>query len=468
MANHTLIPLLTVDIALPIQAFRFEYTLVGRSKLPFVREFILRLLKLGNMSATQLSKFLGLSEKEISIAVSQLVGLNEISVDGQGNIQLTAEAHKYFDGHSDNLPKITKLFEGTSTFKFDLLSFNLIGADEKTSSPLNAIRLSPKPDVLSNSVNFATAAFLRNYIDIFEEESMSFDGVDDIRKAELYKLSDVRKNKDYNVRFPVTFSLDPARNSIERQSNSRFFEIDEVLKNLNEILLSSFDSTNVLEIARSLDLLQENQLLDCFTSDGLDLTAIAVLIATQSGSSASRRYFLGSTTIESNWNQITNIIKKSLKNSKTVASCSWLAPSDRFWLMSSQSFNHTSELVTGIDGLDTHIYIPVSGSKDKYQEGQWKKTLGPIKNKAIKVAEGFLGGAVEVISIPGVVCVVCFYLQKQGESVSIPFGYMTTDESDIERIHEALQVYFHSYDSNMEKKKYGPLMKTYNPESNIE
>ncbi|MGY6476599.1 hypothetical protein [Vibrio parahaemolyticus] len=460
MKNHTLIPLMTIDIALPVQAFRFEYTLVGRSDLPFIREFILRLLKVGNMSATQLAKFLGLSEKEISIAVSQLVSLNEISVDNEGNIQLTAEAHKYFDGLSDNRPKITKLFEGTSTFKFDLLSFGLIRSDDKISPPLNAIRLSPETEKLSNSINYAKSAFLRNYIDIFEEESISFDGVNDIRKVELYKLSDVRKNKDYTARFALTFSLDTERNSIERHSESRFFDVDEIQKNLNEVLLSSYNSSNIQDIVSALVTLNEPQLLDCFTSDGIDLTALAILAVKQSASSSCRSYFLGTPTNSANWNQLTTLIKKHLKDGKSSSTCTWLAPSDRFWLMSNQSFSRTSELLNATKGLQTLLYLPVAGSRDKHQEQIWKKALGPMKDKAIKVAEGFLGGSVEVISIPGVFSLLCFYLQKPGESASIPFGFITTETSDIDRIQQEFESYLGNYDANMERREYGPLVLT--------
>lgn len=466
MKNHTLIPLMTIDIALPVQAFRFEYTLVGRSDLPFIREFILRLLKVGNMSATQLAKFLGLSEKEISIAVSQLVSLNEISVENEGNIQLTAEAHKYFDGLSDNRPKITKLFEGTSTFKFDLLSFGLIRSDDKISPPLNAIRLSPETEKLSNSINYAKSAFLRNYIDIFEEESISFDGVNDIRKVELYKLSDVRKNKDYTARFALTFSLDTERNSIERHSDSRFFDVDEIQKNLNEVLLSSYNSSNIQDIVSALDTLDETQLLDCFTSDGIDLTALAILSVKQSASSSSRSYFLGSPTNRANWNQLTTLIKKHLKDGISSATCTWLAPSDRYWLMSNQSFSRTSELLNDPKGLQTLLYLPVAGSRDKHQEQIWKKALGPMKDKAIKVAEGFLGGSVEVISIPGVFSLLCFYLQKTGESASIPFGFITTDNSDIDRIQQEFESYLQTYDANMERREYGPLVRQFSQEEN--
>lgn len=464
MVAKTLIPLLSIDIVLPIQAFRFEYTLVGKSDLPFIREFILRLLKIGDMSTTQISKFLGLNEKEINIAVSQLAGLNEISVNNKGNIQLTAEAHKYFDSLSENRPKITKLFEGTSTFKFDLLSFSLIRSNDKTSPPLNAIRLSPDPEVTSNSVNYAKSAFLKNYINIFEEESISFDAINDIRKVELYKLSDVRKNKDYNTRFSITFLMDPERNSIERYSESRFFDIDEIQRNLNDVLWNSFHSTNIHDVASALDSLEEKLLLDCFTSDGIDLTALAILIAKQTGSSSNRFYFLGSPTITSNWNQFTNIIKKHLKENKKPISCTWLAPSDRFWLMSNQSFNQTLELVCSTKGLDTKLYLPVADSKDRYQESQWKKAVGSMKDRTMTIAEGFLGGSVELISIPGIVSMLCFYLKKQGESISIPFGFITTDKEDIDKIHRKFESYLNSYDTQMEKRDYGPLVKSHSQE----
>lgn len=458
MASHALIPLLSIDIALPIQAFRFEYTLVGRSDLPFIREFILRLLKVGNMSATQLAKFLGLSEKEIGIAVSQLAGMNEISVDIEGNIQLTAEAHKYFSGPSESRPKITKLFEGTSTFKFDLLSFGLVRSDDKTSSPLNALRLTPDTELLSNSVTYARSAFLRNYIDIFEGESITFDGINDIRKVELYKLSDVRKNKDFYARFSITFSFCTDRNSIERNSESRFFEVDEVQKKLNEILLSSFHSSNTREIALALDTLEETNLLDCFTPDGMDLTALAILVVKQRQNNLGRNYFLGSPTTSVNWSQLTNLIQKHLKDKKSKdIPCYWLAPSDGFWMLNNYSYTCATEMVNSFKGLDTQFYLPISGSRDRNQSTLWKKTLGPLKAKAITVSDGFLGGSIELISIPGIVTLVCFYLQRKGESVSIPFGFMTTDEKDIIRIHQEFESFLQSYDTHMEKREYGRL-----------
>ncbi|MDE9591109.1 hypothetical protein, partial [Xenorhabdus bovienii] len=77
------------------------------------------------------------------------------------------------------------------------------------------------------------------------------------------------------------------------------------------ILLSSFHSSNNQDIASALDVLKEVNLLDCFSPEGIDLSALATLIVKQN---ASRNYFLGSPTHSSNWDQLTNIIKKYLKS----------------------------------------------------------------------------------------------------------------------------------------------------------
>jgi hypothetical protein len=134
--------------------------------------------------------------------------------------------------------------------------------------------------------------------------------------------------------------------------------------------------------------------------------------------------------------------------------------------MSNQSFSRTSELLNTPKGLQTLLYLPVAGSRDKHQEQIWKKALGPMKDKAIKVAEGFLGGSVEVISIPGVFSLLCFYLQKPGESASIPFGFITTDTSDIDRIQQEFESYLQTYDANMERREYGPLVRQFSQEEN--
>ena len=459
MVKNNMIPLIAIDVALPVQAFRFEFTLIGKSDLPFIREFILRLLKIGSMSVDQIAKFLGLSEKEVGVALSQLISLNEIFVGFDGGIQLTAEAHKYFDGLNDSRPKVTKLFEGTNTFKFDMLSFNLVKSNERLESPLHALRLSPNIEVSSHSIDHAKAAFLQNYIDIFEKDSISFDGIDDLSKIELYKLSDVRKNRDYHIRFSVVFALDIERNSVERISDSSFFEIEEIQEKLNEILLTSYRSNNVNEIVSALDQLQDNILIECFSSEGVDLTALAIQIVKQNTTQSVREYFVGSITHHNNWKRYSSLINKFLNNSKkSSSSLYWLAPSDRFWMANEISFNYAVELFGHEYSKNNIFYLPIGGRNDKYQISKWKKAFGVLKNKSIIICEGFLGGSVEMLVIPGQLAIVCFYLQNEGEPMSLPFGFLTQDIDEVNMIHNEFTAYLQGYDSNMEQRKYGKLV----------
>lgn len=455
--NNT-IPLITIDVAIPIQSFRFEYTLIGKNDLPFIREFTLRLLKISSMSADQLANFLGLTKKEINVVVSQLAEFKEIIVNSSGQIQLTEEAHKYFDISDEARPKITKLFEGINTFKFDLLSFNFIKSNEKLESPLHAMKLLPDNESVSHSIEFARKAFLSSYVDIFEEDSISFENITDLRNIELYKLSDVCKSKNYYIKFPVQINLNLERGNVDRYSESKFWNHEKIQEKLNELLLISFNTSNLKEISKIIDSLNDEILLSCLTSSGIDLTNLTIQKANAKHKSIQndRDYFIGAITNKNNWEKFKSIIDSNTNNT-TMESLYWLAPSDRFWMLNNSSFSYLTELFDSKFFKNKILYIPIGSSNDKTQIKYWNKSLAPIRNHVELIQEGFWGGSVELILIPKKVAIICFYLQQENESISIPFGYSTQNSSEIKWIYNELESYLHSYDSNMEQRKYGKL-----------
>lgn len=439
MENNNLIPISVVDVALPVQSFRFEYTLVGKTELPFIREFILRLLKIESMTTTQIAKFLGLNEKEVKVAISQLTSLNEITVNKQGKIQLTTEALKHFDEYSGNRPAITKLFEGTNSFKFELLSFRLISLDERPSSSRNAIIIPANPDDVSNSIKHAKAAFLRSYIDIFKKEGIRFTGITDLNKVELYKLSDVRKYRDEYIKLTIIFSLNTERNSIEAQSanknKNQLFQVEKVHKAINETLINAIEYSNLDEITSGLKQLNEQHLFNFFNSRKFDLTSLSDLINKLNAQNGDEyHYFFGTPTITETWNRIAKAIRNINSNENTTKTCIWLAPSDHTWLMSEHSFEQLSKQLN-LKGVDTTIFLPVNRLSNQREEREWKFTLSDeLINKAKMTLKGFYGGNVEFIAIPGEFLMVCFYLKIKGEAISIPFGFMTKNPLEIFRI----------------------------------
>ena len=174
MLNDNQLALFPLDVCVPVQEFRADYTIVQNNQLPFVREFILRLLDLSNMTKDQVGKFMGFSEKETQLALNQLINLDEIIVNKMGQFQLTSKSQGYFSSQQENRPKIQCLEELRKGFKFDLLTFSYVKSSERVGSDTNSIRLYPSGEEISTSAKLARSAFQRQFHQIHEEENFGF------------------------------------------------------------------------------------------------------------------------------------------------------------------------------------------------------------------------------------------------------------------------------------------------------
>lgn len=449
-----------IDVAIPVQAFRFEFMVVGRSDLSFIREFVLRLLKVGDMTSDQVAKFLGLSEKEIRVAITQLNSLKEVTIDHNGRLRLSAESLKYFENESER-PKVNSIFERTHTFKFDLFSFDFIPSSQSTDHPFRAIKLQPEPAILSESTTHAKQAFLRSYLDLFEKESINFDGINSLHDVELYKLSDIRKTKDHHVRVTLKFSLDVERNTIERSCKNRLYDSNAITKKINDYLFVSSETNNIQSVAKAMEFFNDAISLDCLTSNGFDGTAYIIKLRSESSVKSKTEHIIGALTLSDNWQriskQIDSLFKKTLENKQGYKTI-WLAPSDRYWIQSETTFNRIRELKNLVKGTNFSLMVPVDGADDRYSINSWRSQLGDLKEQSEKIHSGFLGGAVELIIIPDHLAVVVYHLQRPNEPMSIPFGFITEDLAMVKKINDSYEAYLSGYSASLESRYLGKLV----------
>lgn len=449
-----------IDVAIPVQAFRFEFMVVGRSDLSFIREFILRLLKVGDMTSDQIAKFLGLSEKEIRVAIAQLNSMREVTIDHDGRLRLSAESLKYFENESER-PKVHSIFERTHTFKFDLFSFDYIPSSQNTDHPLRAIKLQPESAILSESTTYAKQAFLRSYLDLFEKESINFDGINNLHDVELYKLSDIRKTKDHHVRVTLKFSLDIERNTIERSCKHKLYDSTAITKKVNDYLFVSSETSNIQSVAKAMEFFNDAISLECLTTDCFDGTAYIIKLQSESSVKSKTEHFIGAATLRDNWEKIVKpietLVKKSLENNEKPR-VMWLAPSDRYWIQSETIFNRMRYLRDLVKGENFSLMIPVDGADDRYGINSWRSQLGDLKEQSEKIHSGFLGGAVELIIIPEHLAVVVYHLQRPNEPMSIPFGFITKDLAMVEKINENYESYLSGYSASLESRYLGKLV----------
>jgi len=67
-----------VDFLLPVHRFNIRFSYVTKKGLPFVREFVLRLVHVSPMMPADIANYFGLAKREADEAISDLVDKGDL------------------------------------------------------------------------------------------------------------------------------------------------------------------------------------------------------------------------------------------------------------------------------------------------------------------------------------------------------------------------------------------------------
>src|SRR5690606_22716860 len=139
MAGEALV-LFEVDICVPAQQFRIEYSLIEKGGLPFVSEFLLRLLKVSPLMSADIARYFGFTSKELSAALTPFFQKGEVSVQPDGRIGLSEKGLRLFSGNEDS-PSVRSRQDYRRSFTVDLLTFSYLGGRVSSASTKRAVLL---------------------------------------------------------------------------------------------------------------------------------------------------------------------------------------------------------------------------------------------------------------------------------------------------------------------------------------
>lgn len=444
-----------VDFLLPAQRFNINFSYITQKGLPFVREFVLRLIHLAPMSMSQVATFFGFTRKEVQEAIDDLVERGELTLSENGRLKLTEKSSGYFTELGE-VPHLSLLRDSTACLSFDLATFSCIGKDNSSEKWKAGFSLKVDDEFASCSELMAEKHFQRQFHEILQKGFLPRSLTQDEKDSpSVYTVNSVNKIKQMPIRLTVQFKLDENGRSTEREDFEKLKSSDYVHEQISLELDHLARPSNFGEIAKAMVDIGDIETLKIFDSKGssVSLQFFKDLVKLEASSLKNRTTFLGPIYSSANWEllqkHLAPCIKVMRENKADVGKTPfiWVAPSDPYWGKSSSLQVRVSELLSMASTKEKSlylptIYLPVSGPDDQKTARQWKREFEPNTDRVHGLIEGFLGGNVEVLHFEGEFVIVVYHLSlPDSYPVSLPIGFISADKDVISAVGRLVTTY---------------------------
>ncbi|MEZ8773593.1 hypothetical protein AB4453_19760 [Vibrio atlanticus] len=461
-----------VDFIVPAQRFNFRFSYVTKQGLPFIREFVLRLVQLAPMKPAQIATYLGLNKLEVNEAISDLMDKGDLSFNELGLVQLTPQSTGYFEGIGKP-PKTNSIQETGAALSFELCGFNCIGNKRSSGGWHAGIKLNIDNEQLSQTEGIAKSIFQKNFYQLLDNNYLKGVRADEGERPSIYTIDSVSKLTQDPMRLTNHFAIDQDGNAIEREDFEQLDDSEKVHEAITVSLNQAQKGENIKEIGLAMKSFGDTWTKDIFNSNSIDIAAFGHRFAEALVDDKKAMPFVGPIYADNNWKHIKEFLKllpTTYKKSKdkAVKTLTWIAPSDVFWGKSKKLEFCLNELEQAQLTQEKSpqriftpsIYLPLADIKDRRAIGCWKSELKKGSNNLYGLLEGFLGGSVEVIVLEGTFAVVCYHVSRpETHPVSIPVGFVTTNLKLINAISDIAFDYVDGSSSFNKKHNLGLLDK---------
>ena len=355
-----------IDFLLPAQRFNINFTYVTQKGLPFVREFVLRLVHLGPMTKSQIATFFGFSRKEAEEAIDDLVERDELTLNESGRLTLTDKSSGYFTDIGE-VPRLSLLQDSGAFLFFDLATFTCLGKDIATEKWKAGIQIRVDDENSARSEAHVEKHFQLQFNEIFHKGFLSKSLEQNEKDSPLiYTVNSVNKIRQMPLRLSMKFQMDREGRSVERED----FEILKSSEYVHERIAVELDRmtrpSNTMDIAKAMLEIGDNDTLRLFDSkaNSVNLHYLSDLTTLEENSSQKRKTFLGSIYSQENWGllqkQLAPVLASRIKSTADVGQDSfvWLAPSDPYWGKSNRLLVSLSDFFNKASTKVKKLYSP--------------------------------------------------------------------------------------------------------------
>lgn len=444
-----------IDFLLPAQKFSIQFSYISQRGLPFIREYVLRLVHVAPMSKQQIAQFLGLTKMEADEAISDLVDRSEMTLAMDGRLTLTEKSKSYFPGMGQApLLSITK--ESSANLWFDLATYCCFSNQNISDKWRAGIPLKVDESKAANSEKLAEKNFQLQFSQILDRNYLSL--INDNTATEspsVYTVKTVKKLRSSLLRLNTSFQMDADGNSLERNDFSELSDSQSVHELIAAELYKSANSSNNFSLLKAMDAIGDSETLKLFDSqsNAFNPSYIRDLRALEAHNNYGRHTFLGPIYLSANWITLQKFLAPIIKRRRDSKEDSgdksflWLAPSDTFWGKSARLISCFSDVVSNATTktkilYTPHFYLPINGADDFRACQKWEHEFPEYKDYLKGIKEGFLGGNVEILYVEDELAVVVYHFsQPELLPVTLPVGFISTNLEFVAHIGKLLPQY---------------------------
>jgi len=441
-----------IDFLLPAQRFNIQYSYVTQQGLPFIREYVLRLVHVAPMTKTHIMTYLGLSGREVGEAVSDLIERDELQLTSHGRLTLTTKSQDYFNEMGES-PQLSVVFDSGATLTFELAGYSCIGNGPSFDKWRNGISLQVESSQVSQSEVLAEKHFHLRFHEILEKGYLTRALSEGARKPSVYTVNSVNRLGKLPIRLPTEFSIDLDGTPVERDDFEGLSDSEAVHNLITTALSKGQKANNTHNIAMAMSIIGDDETFTLLNESTVDVTLFLHKRVQEDNGTGKRRTILGPIYSQANWSQFVELLSPLLEariNNEAKEGSDrfiWIAPSDPYWGKSSRCADSISDIVSKAKTKQKRlftpvIFVPMHGVDDSRTRNYWARELAVAVPHLRGLREGFLEGDVEVLYLENEIVVVSYHISKPDSlPVSLPIGFISTDKTVIAGVSRLVKDY---------------------------
>ena len=469
------IPYNEIDFLIPSYRFNIRFSYITKRGLPFIREFVLRLVHLSPMKPIEVSEYLGLTEREAKEALRDLIERDELVYNELGQVALTSKASGYFTDLGAS-PQVSDVLTTGTVVGFEATAFNCVSSnDVRLNDKWNCgIRIDPKSEVVANRNKLAEKAFQNQFYSLLDKGFLK-----NLRDSEgsgrpnIYKIDSVKQIAQEPLRLKLNFVMNENGMSIERDDIEQLKDDSIAQDAITEALFRHGGSNNLADIIQAIECFRDVHSGSLVDEQGFNVSKFLVMSQSQEAQSGKFIPFVGPIYTEANWSLFTEqveSVKKKLVGShqEGLKALNWLAPSNEFWGRNNKTSNCFNELVSGAKTKGKKaktlykptLILPLNSTNDRFNKNRWKDDFSTNIGNVDAYVEGFHNGVVEVLLLEDELVAVTYHLNLPDiYQVTLPFGFISNNKELINKITSEVDNYLSSLHDFENKRHLGSITK---------